>query len=273
MHPCGQSGWLSSKRALCVGYFLGYLQEEDDDDSVMLLSAFVFGSLMRSLRISLPLLGDISSISFNCWFHLVFLAPVPCICLLADEIYYCRRADHPPSPSIMPGATSPHKTSYLITGTTRGLGLMLVQYLTSLPASSRVGRIFATYRKSPTDELQHLANAFSDQVHLIRLDETSNVTAAGQAAAEVAEILGDDEGLDVLINNAGVIIRNVGNIETWYVELISGLAPKKKFLTKGVSSSDDLQDVFQTNVAGVHVVTCAFLPLLRRGTGKKVCNM
>lgn len=37
--------------------------------------------------------------------------------------------------------------------------------------------------------------------------------------------------------------------------------------------SDDLGDVLNVNVVGAHRVTRAFLPLLRKGTGKKVANM
>ena len=38
-------------------------------------------------------------------------------------------------------------------------------------------------------------------------------------------------------------------------------------------SAKEMQNVLVTNVVGVHVVTCAFLPLLRKGGGKKICNM
>jgi NAD(P)-dependent dehydrogenase (short-subunit alcohol dehydrogenase family) len=36
---------------------------------------------------------------------------------------------------------------------------------------------------------------------------------------------------------------------------------------------DDLEDVFRVNVAGVHNVTRAFLPLMRKGVKKTVLNM
>lgn len=35
----------------------------------------------------------------------------------------------------------------------------------------------------------------------------------------------------------------------------------------------DLEAVFRDNVVGAHVVTSAFLPLLRKGTQKKVANL
>jgi NADP-dependent 3-hydroxy acid dehydrogenase YdfG len=36
---------------------------------------------------------------------------------------------------------------------------------------------------------------------------------------------------------------------------------------------DNLEESFQVNVLGVHWVTRAYLPLLQKGTQKKVANM
>ena len=41
----------------------------------------------------------------------------------------------------------------------------------------------------------------------------------------------------------------------------------------GVAKMQDLKSVFEINVGAVQDVTAAFLPLLKKGEGKKVVNM
>lgn len=40
-----------------------------------------------------------------------------------------------------------------------------------------------------------------------------------------------------------------------------------------IHDRDNLNDIFQTNVTSVHMVTQAFLPLLRKGNKKSIVNM
>ncbi|KAG6999652.1 phomenoic acid biosynthesis cluster MFS-type transporter [Physcia stellaris] len=137
--------------------------------------------------------------------------------------------------------------SYLITGANRGFGLALARQLISLPASE-VAKVFATAR-SDAPELVELAKKSSDRVVIVNLDVT-NEASIKQAAAEVeADLSG--KGLDVLINNAGVC----------------------QYASDGVKSMDNLAESFTINVLGVHWVTRAFLPLLYKGTQKKVVNI
>ncbi|CZR59360.1 related to short chain oxidoreductase (CsgA) [Phialocephala subalpina] len=135
---------------------------------------------------------------------------------------------------------------YLITGASRGLGLELARQLGSLPASE-VSKVFATAR-GDAPILEELAKKSSGRVIVVRLDVT-NEASIKQAAVEVEANL-DGKGLDILINNAGILQYALG-----------------------VSTMDNLTESFTTNVLGVHWVTRAFIPLLRKGSLKKVVNI
>ncbi|KAH8807851.1 hypothetical protein F5884DRAFT_881366 [Xylogone sp. PMI_703] len=142
-------------------------------------------------------------------------------------------------------------SSYLITGTSRGLGLELVRSLVSLPAST-VGKIFATARSSsPTPPLAEIIENSSGRVHFIELD-VSNEFSIIAAATEVEKQLGPKQGLDVIINNAGIQSQ-------------PALASATKI--------SDLEEAFSVNVSGVHLVTSAFLPQLSKGREKKIINI
>ncbi|KAB8077393.1 short chain oxidoreductase [Aspergillus leporis] len=93
------------------------------------------------------------------------------------------------------------------------------------------------------DQQKELAKKLFDRVVVVKLDITDEASIK-QAAAEVEAKL-EGKGLDVLINNAGVC---------HYV-------------------SDGVKSIFTVNVLGVHWVTRAFLPLLQKGTLKKVAHM
>ncbi|KAI2619923.1 NAD(P)-binding protein [Hypoxylon sp. NC1633] len=137
--------------------------------------------------------------------------------------------------------------SFLITGASRGFGLALARQLTSLPAS-KVGKVFASAR-GDSAALEELTRNSSGRVLTVKLDVT-NEESIKKAAAEVEGKL-EGKGLDVLINNAGV----------------------SQFALDGVKSMDNLSESFTINVLGVHWVTRAFLPLLQKGTLKKVANI
>ncbi|KAI2620855.1 short chain dehydrogenase reductase [Xylaria nigripes] len=137
--------------------------------------------------------------------------------------------------------------SFLVTGASRGLGLALVRELIALP-SSKVGTIIATARgDSPV--LSEFAQKSVDRVHVVSLDITDQKSIK-TAAAEVDAMLGG-RGLDVLINNAGVCQHTFN----------------------GIKNMDNLEESLTINVMGVHWVTREFLPLLQKGTQKKVVNM
>ncbi len=94
--------------------------------------------------------------------------------------------------------------SYLITGSSRGLGLAMVTHLTTFP-ETEVGTIFATARKE-NSEIKVLEERFPGRVVFVQLD----VTDTASIKEAVAEVEGSKKSLDVLINNAGVIAHTPG---------------------------------------------------------------
>lgn len=141
-------------------------------------------------------------------------------------------------------------SSYLITGSSRGIGLNLATQIASFPASE-VSIVFATAR-SMTPALKFLVDKSAGKVVYLQL-ETTDEASVKAAASQAEKILAASglKGLDVLVNNAGVMPAT----------------------PKGVAAMNDLSEVLTINVVGVQNVTSAFMPLLRAGTAKKVLNM
>ncbi|KAE8441719.1 hypothetical protein EG329_004505 [Mollisiaceae sp. DMI_Dod_QoI] len=129
----------------------------------------------------------------------------------------------------------------------RGLGLELA---TQLASSSNVSTIFATARKE-SPALKELIQKSNGRVVSIALETTSQESIK-QAVTEVEKALGG-KGLDVLINNAGIM----------------------DYTPEGASamSAEDLNNVLTTNVTAVHLMMQAFLPLLAKGSLKKIVNI
>jgi NAD(P)-dependent dehydrogenase (short-subunit alcohol dehydrogenase family) len=100
--------------------------------------------------------------------------------------------------------------SYLITGASRGLGLELARQLSSLP-TSQVGKVFATTRGDAAG-LNELVEKSSGKVVVVKLDATKPESVK-QAAADVETQLGG-KGLDVLINNAGIMPATPNGVVT-----------------------------------------------------------
>jgi NAD(P)-dependent dehydrogenase (short-subunit alcohol dehydrogenase family) len=81
----------------------------------------------------------------------------------------------------------------------------------------------------------------------VQIDVTDDASVAAAAAA-----IATAGGLDVLVNNAG-ILGSVGPV--------------------GETTADDLREVFETNVFGVVRVTQAFLPLLEASAAPVIVNV
>lgn len=91
--------------------------------------------------------------------------------------------------------------SYLITGTSRGIGLTLVKDLVAKPVTE-VSIIFAAAR-TETPALKELIEKSAGRIEFVSIDVTSPEKVK-RAAMQVEKSLGG-KGLDILINNAGVL--------------------------------------------------------------------
>jgi NAD(P)-dependent dehydrogenase (short-subunit alcohol dehydrogenase family) len=140
--------------------------------------------------------------------------------------------------------------SYLVTGASRGIGLELIKQLLELP-DTQVGKVIAITRSHDCFSLKAILDQHPDRtVHIVAsVDDTDSVQ---KAVIDVKSKLGT-QGLDVLVNNAGIQAFAPGGTKT--------VPPEQ------------LEQIFNTNVIGVHRVTSAFLPLLEAGTQKKIINV
>lgn len=136
-------------------------------------------------------------------------------------------------------------SSYLLTGSSSGLGLLMATQLASLPPTE-ISHIFATARRN-TPALLALCTQYPGRVIYLHLDVTNDISCS-KAAIKVGQIVGE-KGLDVLINNAAANPRD------------------------DAERMDDLEVVLGSNVVGVRNVTRALIGLLKVGREKKVINM
>nr|OQO17269.1 hypothetical protein B0A51_17278 [Rachicladosporium sp. CCFEE 5018] len=140
--------------------------------------------------------------------------------------------------------------TYLITGTSQGLGLALTAQLLSR-TTTEVSYVFALSRSSPSQELRELLDTHPSRSTSVVASVTDDL-AVGAAVEQVSTVLGS-RGLDVLINNAGTNDTHPKGMRSVEVEA--------------------LMSVFELNVVGVQRITMAFLPLLERGREKKIMNI
>lgn len=103
--------------------------------------------------------------------------------------------------------------SYLITGSSRGIGFGYVTVLARKDVSE-VSKIFAAAR-SESAALKKLISESAGRVEFVPLEVTSEESAM-DAAQHVERSLGD-KGLDILINNAGIPSYTEGGIENMCV--------------------------------------------------------
>ncbi|EKG13565.1 Short-chain dehydrogenase/reductase SDR, partial [Macrophomina phaseolina MS6] len=97
--------------------------------------------------------------------------------------------------------------SYLVTGSSRGIGLALAATLASQPASE-VAKVFAAARSASEGLKKVISELGGDRIEYVELEVTS-VESIQRAVAQVSVSLGGTAGLDVLINNAA----NIGSHE------------------------------------------------------------
>ncbi|XP_062317430.1 C-signal [Osmerus eperlanus] len=126
----------------------------------------------------------------------------------------------------------------MITGASRGLGLQMVESLAT-SGNSPAKIIAAARNPSGAQQLQKLAEKYSN-IHIITLDVISQESI--ERAAQEVDVLLQEEGLNCLINNAGINV--VANFET--------------------VTAEKMLENFHVNSVAPLMITKAVLPLLRR---------
>ncbi|KHJ94990.1 oxidoreductase, short chain dehydrogenase/reductase family protein [Oesophagostomum dentatum] len=130
--------------------------------------------------------------------------------------------------------------SILITGANRGIGLGLVKHFLK---DKDIHHVIATARDpSKAKELNEITDK---RLTVLKLDVNSD-DSIRNLYSQVEKIVGE-HGLTVLVNNAGIYL---------------------KYHTNQKPSRADLIKNFDTNAAGVLVLTQTFLPLIRKAAGK-----
>ena len=132
--------------------------------------------------------------------------------------------------------------SIVITGGNRGIGLEIVKQLLSLP--NPPGYIFATCRSlESASELNSLSEG-NNNLHVVQLD-VNDFEGFNQVVSEVERKL-EGRGLDLLLNNAGIMDRSTLNEVT----------------------AERMIDVYKTNTVAPLMLAKAFRPLLRRAASR-----
>ncbi|XP_070537957.1 C-signal-like [Ptychodera flava] len=127
----------------------------------------------------------------------------------------------------------------LITGCSRGIGLELVKQFVRLP--SPPAHIFASCRSPDTaHELQQISKD-NPSVHVLKID-VEDKTTIENAAVQVEQIL-TGSGLNLLINNAGIAIKELKIDDVTEEAMLS---------------------VYRVNTIGPLLITKRFLPLIRK---------
>ncbi|KAL2204529.1 NAD(P)-binding protein [Sarocladium strictum] len=140
--------------------------------------------------------------------------------------------------------------SYVVVGASRGLGFEFVRQISANAANT----VIALVRNVESAKEKFDSELGRKNVHLLRYDLDDPATIPG-AVEGTSKITGGK--LDYLIANAGVGGSHYG-------AKISELAQKPQDLEK------DFVDTFRTNVVGVAQIIGAFMPLVLKGTAKKV---
>ncbi|RPD60419.1 NAD(P)-binding protein [Lentinus tigrinus ALCF2SS1-7] len=138
-------------------------------------------------------------------------------------------------------------TTWLITGTSRGIGLALVERLLQDPSNLVVA---ACRNPEKASALQGLKDGSKGTLHVVKID-VNDAASIHASFPEVASIVGE-HGLDYLINNAGILE-----------------AEDRAFSM----DTNIMVPQFVTNVVGPAVVSQVFVPLVEKSNKKTIINV
>ena len=133
----------------------------------------------------------------------------------------------------------------LVTGANKGIGLAIAKGLGELGYQVWVGSRDAERGKSAVDAL--IAESIDARLLVLDVADPESIRLAAATLAQAAS------HLDVLVNNAGIIV-----------------SPSD---LPSVQSIEDVRTTYETNVFGPILVTQAFLPLLKAADGARVVMM
>ncbi|KAH9929441.1 uncharacterized protein B0H18DRAFT_211604 [Fomitopsis serialis] len=142
--------------------------------------------------------------------------------------------------------------SFAVIGASRGIGLELVRQLSASPTNTVVVTVRNKEKSTYLNDL--VRRSENNNVHVVEADVVDQ-HAMDHAAAEVTKITGG--ALDVLVHNAA---RTEG--ENTIKGFLDYETPEKL--------DEEFIASFKVNVLGVVHTVNAFLPLLRKGTAKKI---
>ncbi|RDD36247.1 putative oxidoreductase [Trichoplax sp. H2] len=136
--------------------------------------------------------------------------------------------------------------SVLVTGSSRGIGFEMVRQLANLSCPPKY--IFASCRSPDGEAAKELRDFASEHsnVIIIQLDALSN-DSIQKSAVLVKEKL-DNDGLDLIVNNAGIMTRSPSFLDV---------------------TEEDMMRVYKTNVVGPFQVIQAYHSLLAKAGQKK----
>lgn len=136
------------------------------------------------------------------------------------------------------------KRTALVTGANKGIGFQAARQLAQLGYTVWLGCRGETRGIAATKKL-----AEDGDVRFVRLDVT-DLESVRSAAARIAET---NPVLDVLVNNAGIIVEDDG--------------------LPGTVSVDAIHRTFDVNLYGALRVTQQFLPMLRKSSAGRIVNV
>ncbi|KAI0628090.1 NAD-P-binding protein [Trametes polyzona] len=140
----------------------------------------------------------------------------------------------------------PPQTTWLVTGSNRGLGLEFVRQLIQSPENL----VIATFRTPENARaLNGLKGSAKGSLHVIRLDvnDFDNIRALHKKVEPILQ----GQGLDHLINNAGVASAD----------------------TAFTFEPENLIKLFRINTVAPAMISKVLLPFLEKGTAKKILHV